>query len=805
MRTSTGSKLLLLTYRKAGGVLLTLLKSLYHDIVSVFQPPDVALSADLFDAILRYGNCSGCVIPPYLLEEMLTNPQQFDTLVSLDFVQFGSGPLSQKAGETLLTRQKNCPHFIGSSECGLYILLELDDPTADWQYFRFHPWSGADFRPIDDTNETYELFIVRSDAPKIAGMQPVFELFPDIDEWPTKDFYVRHPSKSDHWRCIGRNDDVIVLSNGEKLNPVDTEGRIANAHTSVTGALVIGQGRFAPALILEIRNIDTSDPVKKRQLVADVWPLVEAANRDAPGHARLSKELVLLTTADKPFLRTPKLSIRRKPTIERYAVEIDEMYKRFSDGQNDKEEENPDTADFGSVDSIRDFLLRRVQSETGWGFQPEAEADLFMLGMDSLQVTRITRIIRSTLVRQGARVDLDARVLYNNSTLQTLSEEIFRRVNPEHDTNSGDKRSHQRIIEALIEEYSKFTAISSGLTAPLSYGDIDSTRRLNIILSGSTGSLGYHILLALLNRAEVSHVYCLNRAKDAKSRTILKQGVDKLELERLENRVSFLHSVSLDRPKLGLTRQEDYDLLKNGKVTHVIHNAWPVNFNLALGSFRSHIADVRALIDFCAMTPGQPRLIFLSSLSSVTGLSTKRTVPETIISDPSAPSPMGYGESKYISEHILNRATESSGGAISSAIVRIGQIAGPVKASKAAWPSREWLPSLVVSSRTIGALPDSLGRMDRVDWVPVDLLADSITELLDDGHAWNHSITDVEKSQSSVFHVLNPNAVAWSELLSPLKRQIEVKNIVPLKEWIELVRQEPAEDSSTNQNPSTLR
>ena len=795
----------LLTSSQAGGVLLTLLKSLYQDIVSVFQPPAAALNADVFDAILRHGQCSGCVIPPYLLEEMLTEPRHFDTLASLDFVQFGSGPLSKVAGETLLTRQKNCPHFIGSSECGLYILLELDDPAADWQYFRFHPWSGADMRPIDDTNQICELFIVRSDAPKVPGMQPVFELFPDMEEWPTRDLYARHPNKPDHWRCIGRNDDVLVLSNGEKLNPVDTEGRIAGAHPSVTGALVIGHGRFAPGLLLEVRDVCTSDPVERAQLIATIWPLVQAANRHAPGHGRLSKELIFLTTADKPFLRTPKLSIRRKPTIDLYADEIAQMYDRYSGGLEDNHDDSPDLPDLRSVSRIQTYLLQCIRSETGWDYQPEAEEDLFMLGMDSLQVTRMTRSIKAALARQGIQGRFDAWMLYENSTVKSLSEAICQKATAASDTKDEPTPSNQKTIEALIEEYSHFEAISSERREILGNGGVDQGRQLNVILTGSTGSLGSYILLALLAKPQVAHVYCLNRAADAKVRQIRllsEQGVDASEIEGFEDRVRFLHATSLDAPQLGLSSSEGYYLLKSSRITHIIHNAWPVNFNIALSSFKSHIAGVRALIDFCADIPEHPKLMFISSLSSITALSGKKTVPETIVSDPSAPSPMGYGESKYVAEQVLNRATEASRGAISTAILRVGQIAGPVKSSKAAWPAREWVPSLVISSQTVRALPNSLGRMDQVDWVPVDLLADSISELLDNGQAWDRSEDRGERKQSSVFHVVNPKAIPWAELLPSLKVQMGMDQTVPLRDWIDLVRQGPEEDSSTHRNPA---
>lgn len=116
--------------------------------------------------------------------------QYFDTLANLDFVQFGFGPLSKSAGEKLLSRQKNCPHFIGSSECGLFNLLELEDPVTDWQYFRFHPWSGAELRPLGHSEEICELVIVRSNPPSVPGIQPVFELFPNLAEWPINDLYV---------------------------------------------------------------------------------------------------------------------------------------------------------------------------------------------------------------------------------------------------------------------------------------------------------------------------------------------------------------------------------------------------------------------------------------------------------------------------------------------------------------------------------------------------------------------------------------------------------------------------------------
>lgn len=52
---------------------------------------------------------------------------------------------------------------------------------------------------------------------------------------------------------------------------------------------------------------------------------------------------------------------------------------------------------------------------------------------------------------------------------------------------------------------------------------------------------------------------------------------------------------------------------------------------------------------------------------------------------------MGYGESKYVAEQLLEKAGKISG--VSAAICRIGQLAGPV-VKGGIWNTQEWLPSV---------------------------------------------------------------------------------------------------------------
>lgn len=55
---------------------------------------------------------------------------------------------------------------------------------------------------------------------------------------------------------------------------------------------------------------------------------------------------------------------------------------------------------------------------------------------------------------------------------------------------------------------------------------------------------------------------------------------------------------------------------------------------------------------------------------------------------------MGYGESKYIGELLLEAGAEKCG--VPAVVCRVGQLAGPVKKG-GIWSKQEWLPSVSLS------------------------------------------------------------------------------------------------------------
>jgi len=116
----------------------------------------------------------------------------------------------------------------------------------------------------------------------------------------------------------GRVKEIIVLSNGEKVPPTDAEQAIMR-DTVFEQAMVVGEGRSHLGLLCVSQQADEKE-------------LCERANRqlaDFPGYAKIRH----LARLSEPWtvengLITPTLKLKRNKIEERFAGEIDEMYRR---------------------------------------------------------------------------------------------------------------------------------------------------------------------------------------------------------------------------------------------------------------------------------------------------------------------------------------------------------------------------------------------------------------------------------------------------------------------------------------------
>ncbi len=104
-------------------------------------------------------------------------------------------------------------------------------------------------------------------------------------------------------------------------------------HPDIRDALIAGANRIAPCLILEMIPGKVPTTTEQREMIIDsIWPTVEDANSQVAKFGRVPKELILVATPDKPFLRTGKMSIMRSKTIELFSDDMDILYMKNAVG-----------------------------------------------------------------------------------------------------------------------------------------------------------------------------------------------------------------------------------------------------------------------------------------------------------------------------------------------------------------------------------------------------------------------------------------------------------------------------------------
>jgi len=703
---------------------------------------------------------------PSILEDLSKDHSSLQNLAKLEHVGFAGGPLQPGVGNKLAAVLPHLFSFLGATECGWFLNIVGDNKV--WDSLKFYSDIGYRFDEVSDG--LFEL-VIDKDEQTNKIFRGIFEVFPTLREYRTKDLYAANPDAPGWHRYQGRADDLIVLSNGEKVNPIPLEN-IIRSHPLVRGALVVGEYRFSPSLLVEMENDSIPKTELERHEVLDnIWPMVQDANKIAPGFSKIPKSLILFSEIEKPFLRAGKGTIQRQLTVKAYAKELDHMY---SSQETELLIEGLTLADLFSPDNVKTLTNDIYRQALGVDNLKDDE-DIFLRGMDSLGVSVVVQRLQAALKYCLVSLNLseiNPRLIYSAPSVDRTTEALVHLVstNASLYQSNGNGASRQTKLQSILEKHSSNIPSAS----PVQHG----LEAWNVILTGTTGSLGTHLLATLeaMPAAKVAKIFCLNRSSNSRERQKKMSQAHGLNFDWGDQRVEFLHA-DLSKSKLGLNAEKYDELL--GETTVIIHNAWQVDFNLAIESFEPQIRGLRNLLDFGFHSRNKAPVIFTSSISTAIEWMEQHPddlVPEAIIHDFDAPQKIGYAESKFVSEHVLETFTRSSG--LTTAIFRTGQIAGPLT-GKGVWNEREWFPSIMSSSKHLDILPETLGKMESIEWIPVDVISLIMVELVE----------EVLRSQSLgktlVYNLVNPKPATWSSLSKSAQKLTGISKTVPLKDWVE--------------------
>ncbi|KAK3656350.1 hypothetical protein LTR56_003052 [Elasticomyces elasticus] len=699
-------------------------------------------------------HCAPSVIED--LHEFLShNGGDFSPLTKLKVLQPGGAALSPLLLKKLIAMGCNVKTTYGSTEIGppLRTIPHTRDNVHCYRVRNMYP--DSPYLEMQDQGEGLLELLVYKGFPLAAELWPT-ENSPN--PYRTNDLFLELPPGSGLFVLQGRKDDLLVHSNGEKTNALALQMALDSC-PSISKSAVFGTGRAATAAIVEI--VDNANE-------EETLDTIEQICSGFPTHSRLSRSLVYILTKGRTLPVTPKGSVRRKEVEKLYGAEIEEMYRKMEYGEH-VESNDPDETDL----SDQAFVLQCVQRVLGRD-DIDQNANFYRVGLDSQKALRL----RSALMKRFGRFPIH--LVFESLSVLKLWQSLT--AAPSIGGKDSARLKRQQWMQGAIRRYSalieELPGASRARDRKIDSGEV-------VYLTGATGALGNALIEGFVSNSKIRKVYCAVRGGRQRLTAAL---LDRGYSDAVANS-SKLEAVSytMSDPRLGLD-EETYAQMA-AEVTIVIANAWSLNFNLPVNEFEHDcLQGTMHLMQFAAT--GRPKTFaFSSSVATHLG---SGAAGQTIEEDEAADDmtlalDSGYAQSKLVTERILQAYARHT--KLPVKVFRIGQLCG--HSFFASWNATEMFPIMLATGlKYLKAMPLLEGEL--VDWLPVDICAQSIVSLLTET---KDSPLASDDAKSDVHNLVNPNAITWSRFLDVLEEASGVAFArVSMSEWVSQLQEASSSD-----------
>ncbi|MCJ1287039.1 hypothetical protein MMC26_006386 [Xylographa opegraphella] len=709
---------------------------------------------------------------PYVLKLLAEGQDGIDVLKACKVVSSSGSQCPDELGELLTEAGVHLGCMYGSTETA-QVFTSLKRPRCDkaWNYLRPVPHVAPFILMKPVGGDTYELVVLEGHKARATSNSN-----DPPNSYHTGDLFQPHPTITNAWKAVGRLDDCITMTTGEKMLPLSIEGRVRQ-DSLVKEAVVFGTGK--PHLGLLVFRANSSERFNDDEYLDCVWPAIQDANSRAEEYSQIRRDAVVLIPASIDCPSTDKASIQRALIYQKFAHLIDGAYTRL---------ESPFEGSLKlSIPALEAWIVQTLKVQFGI-FVPHVMTDFFDLGVDSSKALQFRSIIISELSLSSLGSKLSPMVVLDCGNTEVLAKAL-------NDLQHGRESNAACVADqmsALIEEYQILP-----ISPKIKHAD-GFPKGFTVLLTGASGFLGSQLLFDLLRNPAVFAVWCHVRAPsvtEALARISSAFGsISQVPSSEFQSKLNVFIG-DLASPALGLSKDQISHLTSH--LTHIIHAAYPVNFNLSLPSFRSQILICNSLLNFSLSLNRIPpaHFLFCSSISTAPGSINSKLIPSAPIHSLDEASSTGYGQSKLVCEHIIEAAVSTAN--VRATILRIGQI---IPSRSAQWPPNQSIPLLIHSALTTGALPITLGTQDQLAWLPVDIISHTILELAHIAPTENMKPSFSEAIPQLVYNICNPHTFSWSRDAVPALRAAGLAfEAVPWREWLKRMR---ASELDAEKNPS---
>jgi hypothetical protein len=467
------------------------------------------------------------------------------------------------------------------------------------------------------------------------------------------DLFIEDPPGTGYYIIQGRKDDILVHTTGEKTNPLPMEIAILR-HAIVGHAVVLGHQRFCCSVLIQL-NLDEAFKHELRTIEELVMAAVKAANADAPTHSHIVPALVKILPMGKHLPITGKGNVIRQSVEVEYNTVIEKMYEQFFNGPGTDSSIQRHCHDRAwTRDEILNYLQKTAAEVLKKPFEifGDHSMSLFSLSLNSLTAVELRNIL---CLEFG---QLDHNIIFEFSSIDTLGDALLHIVNKQQARISNDPQHYQE-TEEIIDRYVDLMRTYQNQTTTTMEKvtrneNMNSHEERVFLITGANGSLGTQVLLHLLEKPQVSRIYCLLRGENPADRLRDAMQARKQDPAVLLDKTRIIVlPMDLSSEKLGQTAAM-YDLLRS-EVTDIVHSAWKMDFNMTIKDFdRECLQGLYYLLKFaCASSARLPmRFHFISSIGSAGSGLVDEIKEEPLPRHVEIAVAQGYGQAKYAGEHM---------------------------------------------------------------------------------------------------------------------------------------------------------
>ena len=192
---------------------------------------------------------------------------------------------------------------------------------------------------------------------------------------------------------IGRKKEMIVLSNGKNINPIDIENEIAKGSDLIKEIAVVEHNNHLLALVYPDFKL-----IKERSITNITetlkWDIIDSYNINAPAY----RKILEIKIVKDEFPKTKLGKLRR--------FMLKDILKNLEDGGENAHKERPEDPE----SKTREFqtLAQYIKEEKGENIYPDSHIEID-LGLDSLDIIQLNSFIEKTFgfkIKEEETVDL---------------------------------------------------------------------------------------------------------------------------------------------------------------------------------------------------------------------------------------------------------------------------------------------------------------------------------------------------------------------------------------------------------------